>query len=180
MQWRSLLGLVAALPASAYAADYLSAEQAQAAIFPEATGFESRAALLEPGALAKLQAPPVSQLASGHLAYVLARANGVVVGAVVIDEVIGKYERIRFAVGVALDGRVRQIEILRYSESHGQEVRLLAWRKQFAGKSATAALSIGKDIDNISGATLSCTHVTDGVRRIATVLAALSAAGKLV
>jgi hypothetical protein len=30
-------------------------------------------------------------------------------------------------------------------------------------------LSIGDGIANISGATLSCTHVTDGVRRIAAI-----------
>jgi len=30
---------------------------------------------------------------------------------------------------------------------------------------------VGDDIANISGATLSCTHVTDGVRRIVAVVA---------
>ena len=43
-------------------------------------------------------------------------------------------------------------------------------RRQFVGKSAKSGdLRIGAGINNISGATLSCTHVTDGVRRIAAV-----------
>lgn len=173
MQLRPLIGLVAALPASAIAADYLSVEQAQAAIFPEASRFEPREVLLDKTLVSRLQAPAVSQLARGQLRYQLALKDGVVIGSFAVDEVIGKYERIRYAVGLDAVGHVRSIEILSYSESHGQEVRLPAWRKQFAGKPVTAALSIGSDIANISGATLSCTHVTDGVRRLVTALAAL-------
>ena len=40
-------------------------------------------------------------------------------------------------------------------------------KAQFLGKSAKSALRVGDDINNISGATLSCTHLTDGIRRIA-------------
>lgn len=180
MQWRALAGLAACLPASALATDYLTSEQAQALVFADADTFEPRHALLDAQALARLQAPAVSQLAQGQLGYTVVRKNGVLLGVMAVDEVIGKYERIRFAVALDANGLVKQVEILRYSESHGQEVRLPAWRKQFAGKPATAALQVGRDIANISGATLSCTHVTDGVRRLVTALAALRAAGKLV
>jgi Na+-transporting NADH:ubiquinone oxidoreductase subunit C len=45
-------------------------------------------------------------------------------------------------------------------------VKLPAWRNQFVGKSAADPVKIGADIANISGATLSCTHITDGVRRL--------------
>ncbi len=81
--------------------------------------------------------------------------------------------------GIALDGSVRQVEILSYRESHGFEIRLPAWRRQFVGKGATSAMRIGEDIANISGATLSCTHVTDGVRRIVAVVALARQAGGL-
>ena len=180
MELRALVGLAALLPASAFATEYLTVAQVQTLAFPEADAFEPRQTLLDPAALLRLQAPAVSQLARGALGYSIASKAGVVLGAVAVDEVIGKYERIRFAVALDADGLVKQIEILSYSESHGQEVRLPAWRKQFAGKPATAALQVGRDIANISGATLSCTHVTDGVRRLVTALAALRAAGKLV
>jgi Na+-transporting NADH:ubiquinone oxidoreductase subunit NqrC len=83
--------------------------------------------------------------------------------------VIGKYELISYAVAVNPDATVRQIEILTYRESHGFEIRSPAWRKQFVGKSAQAGLAIGEGISNISGASLSSSHVTDGVRRIAAV-----------
>ena len=41
-----------------------------------------------------------------------------------------------------------------------------AWRAQFVGKRADAPLKLGADIKNISGATLSSKHITDGVKRL--------------
>jgi Na+-transporting NADH:ubiquinone oxidoreductase subunit NqrC len=61
---------------------------------------------------------------------------------------------------------VKGIEILEYRESYGDQVRGAAWRAQFVGKKAGAPLRLGGEIKNISGATLSSKHVTDGVRRI--------------
>jgi Na+-translocating ferredoxin:NAD+ oxidoreductase RnfG subunit len=98
---------------------------------------------------------------------------------VVSDAVVGKFELIGYAVGLDADGSVRQVEILSYRESHGHEIRLPAWRRQFVGKTAAAPIRIGDDISNISGATLSCQHVTGGVRRIVAVVAAARRAGLL-
>jgi FMN-binding protein len=83
-----------------------------------------------------------------------------------VDQVLGKHELITYAVGLDPDGHVRGIEILEYRESHGGEIRKASWRAQFAGKSAADPLQLDRDIANISGATLSCRHVTDGVKRL--------------
>ena len=48
----------------------------------------------------------------------------------------------------------------------GYEVRNPEWRKQFVGKTAADPLRLNADIRNISGATLSSRHVTDGVKRV--------------
>ena len=109
----------------------------------------------------------------------MVRQGGAPAGYVVIDNVIGKFELITYAVALGTDGAIRQIEILSYRESHGGEIRLPAWRKQFVGKSLAAPLRVGADIANISGATLSSTHVTDGVRRIAAVVQVAREAGIL-
>lgn len=179
MELRPLLGILAALPASALAADYLSAEQARKLIYPQAEQFDTQSSLLDLALMQRVHASASSALASGTFTYALARKGGSALGAVVIDEVIGKFEKITYAVGVDADGTVRQVEILSYRESHGAEVRLPAWRRQFGGKTAQSALSLGDDIANISGATLSCTHITEGVRRIVTVIEALRQKGAL-
>lgn len=68
--------------------------------------------------------------------------------------------------GLNLDGSVKQIEILEYRETYGSEVRGAAWRQQFVGKTAASPVRLNKDIANITGATLSSKHITDGVRRV--------------
>jgi uncharacterized protein with FMN-binding domain len=69
-------------------------------------------------------------------------------------------------VSIGANGAVKQIEILQYTESYGCEVREASWRAQFVGKSAHSALQLNGDIKNISGATLSSKHITDGVKRV--------------
>lgn len=170
--------LVALAPAGALAVDYMSSEQAQRLIFPQADAFELRELPLDPAQAQQLAAAgvkPQAPLLKVHLA----RQGGATLGYVVVDEVIGKFERITYAVGVNADGSVRQVEVLSYRESHGHEIRLPAWRKQFVGKTAASPLQVGDDIANISGATLSCTHVTEGVKRVVTWLDLLRRAGKL-
>src|SRR5438132_13097149 len=87
-------------------------------------------------------------------------------GWLIVDEVVGKHEFITYAIGLTAGGRVKHIEIMDYRESFGYEVRRPEWRKQFVGKAASSPLTLNKDIQNISGATLSCRHITDGVKRV--------------
>lgn len=85
----------------------------------------------------------------------------------IVDEVVGKHEMITYAVALSPSGAVSGIEILEYVESYGYEVAEAQWRKQFIGKTATDPIKLNQDIQNIGGATLSCKHLTDGVKRVA-------------
>ncbi|QBR70308.1 FMN-binding domain-containing protein [Beijerinckiaceae bacterium] len=95
-----------------------------------------------------------------------ARAGDKVVGYFFVDHVIGKHLYIDYSVALDADGRVRRVEILTYRESYGGEVANASWLSQFIGKSSGSALEVNRDIRNISGATLSSRHVTEGVKRI--------------
>jgi Na+-translocating ferredoxin:NAD+ oxidoreductase RnfG subunit len=83
-----------------------------------------------------------------------------------VDKVLGKHDFITYALGLGADHKIKQIEILEYKETYGHEIKRVEWRKQFYGKDLKNELKLTKDIQNISGATLSCKHVTDGVRRL--------------
>jgi Na+-translocating ferredoxin:NAD+ oxidoreductase RnfG subunit len=168
----------AAAPTSAFAIDYMTAEQAAKLMFPEADSFEARTVTLDAAQLQQLDAQGIHGR-SANWPVRVARHGGAALGFVVVDDVVGKVELITYAVGIALDDSVKQIEVLSYRESHGFEIRLPAWRKQFVGKNPRSALRIGEDISNISGATLSCTHVTDGIRRIVAVVALARRSGAL-
>jgi Na+-transporting NADH:ubiquinone oxidoreductase subunit NqrC len=171
MRYLPLIPLTAgAVCAPAFATQYLSVEQAQKLMFPDASAFREQNVALS---LAQMQ--QVEKLAGLPARSVNWRVFGAykgdaLLGFMVLDDVIGKFELISYAVGLNADATVRQVEVLTYRESHGGEIRTPAWRKQFVGKSAAGGgLAIGEGIANISGATLSCTHLTDGVRRIAAI-----------
>lgn len=160
VHWLLPLGLVATPVAHvAFAAQYMTVEQAQRAAFPDATEFAAR--VPDAPGLAASGAPP----GWAPKAW-LARAGGRELGWLMVDQVIGKTELITYAVALDANGAVLSVEILDYRESHGGEIRLAGWRKQFAGKTGADPLELNKDIKNISGATLSCRHVTEGVQRL--------------
>jgi Na+-translocating ferredoxin:NAD+ oxidoreductase RnfG subunit len=159
-----------AVTAPVFATQYLSPEQAQKLMFPEADTFHSQPLALDAGQMRQVEQAAGLPARSAQWRVVGAYKGEALLGYMVLDDVIGKFELISYAVGINPDASVRQVEILAYRESHGSEIRLPAWRRQFVGKSARSGdLRIGGGINNISGATLSCTHVTDGVRRIAAV-----------
>jgi Na+-translocating ferredoxin:NAD+ oxidoreductase RnfG subunit len=172
------LAALALAPTAAFAVDYMTAEQAARLMFPDADRFDAAEVVLDAAAMKLLDARGV-RARSARWPLRVARRAGQVLGYVVADEVLGKFELISYAVGMGGDGSVKQVEILSYRESHGHEIRSAAWRRQFAGKDAAAPLRVGQDIANISGATLSCQHVTDGVRRIVAVVAQARRAGGL-
>ena len=154
----------AAVPASVCAATYATADDVARRAFKSATAFNEVLVTPAPDEAAALAAPGGAP--HGVLRTIEARQGDGVLGRVVVDSVIGKFEQIDYAVALDTAGKVLAVEILTYREGHGGEVRMPAWRNQFVGKSASDALRVGSDIANISGVTLSCTHVTDGVHRI--------------
>jgi Na+-translocating ferredoxin:NAD+ oxidoreductase RnfG subunit len=136
-------------------------------MFPDATSFVERNTALSPEQIRSVAARAGGPVDPALWKLSAAMAGDRLLGYVVVDSVVGKFELINYAVAIAPDGSIRDVEVLSYREAHGGEVRTRAWRNQFVGKSASSPLSIGNDIANISGATLSCTHLTDGIRRIA-------------
>ncbi len=177
-QWATGAAMLAS-SISASATQYATPEEAAKRCFPMATAFKEISAQLTPDQMRAVVTASGLPARSASWRLMQALDAEQVLGVVVFDGVVGKYELIDYAVGIAADGKVRHVEILNYRESHGYEVRLPAWRKQFVGKGADAKLRVGEDIANISGATLSTTNITDGVRRIVAVVATLKAHGKV-
>jgi Na+-translocating ferredoxin:NAD+ oxidoreductase RnfG subunit len=143
IDWTAPAALVMSV-GSAHAVQYLSLSEAQRRAFPSATSFSV------------VQADRIWR----------AEAGGRVVGFFIFDRVIGKHLYIDYSVALDPSGRIRQVDILQYRESYGGEIRSPSWLAQFVGKTSSSQLQVGSDIRNISGATLSSHHVTEGVKRI--------------
>lgn len=82
------------------------------------------------------------------------------------DDVRGKTQFITYLTAVDTAGRVADVDVLTYRESIGGEIAYESFRKQFRDKTAADRLQPGRDIRNISGATISVHAITDGVRRV--------------
>ncbi|KGM40793.1 hypothetical protein JY96_14070 [Aquabacterium sp. NJ1] len=169
----------AALPVTAYAVDYMTPQQAQQALFPQADRFELREVKLSATQMQDMATRLGVPARSAQWKLLEATQAGKRLGWAVVDNVVGKFELITYAVGISADGGIKQVEILSYRESHGGEVRLPAWRQQFVGKTVQSPIKVGNDIANISGATLSCTHLTEGIKRIAAVIDLARSSGQL-
>lgn len=164
--------IVVAGPVAAHAAVYLSVDEAMAAIFP---GERLAAAPLR---LTDAQRTAIESASGMQVRRPEVERWTAPGGATLYrDGVLGKHEEIVYVLGIAADGTVAGVEILEYRETYGGEIRRADWRQQFRGRRAGQPLALGSEIQNISGATLSCRHVTDGVRRLLATHALAAAAG---
>jgi hypothetical protein len=144
----------------AHAMVYLSVEQAQQLMFG-ARPLTPLPIVLSAAEIAAIERDSGVKVYAGSL-----RGWKADDGYFLVDAVVGKHDLIDFAVALTADGHVRQVEVLEYREAYGGEVRNSHWRAQFIGRHHGDPVQIGRDIQNISGATLSCQHLTDGIRRL--------------
>ncbi|QWD78342.1 FMN-binding protein [Polynucleobacter sp. MWH-Svant-W18] len=166
MNWKpnpvAMVGLaMVSVPIIAQAKIYVSIDQAQKILFPNKP-LTKAPILITDDLQDKLRAASsIRHPFQGERIW--KTANG---GWLIVDEVVGKHEMITYAVGIAPNGSILGIEILEYVESYGYEVAEAQWRTQFTGKTAKDPIKLNQDIQNIGGATLSCKHITDGVKRV--------------
>lgn len=65
-----------------------------------------------------------------------------------------------------LQYQVTKISIYNYQATHGQEICGAAWLKQFYGYNGQKSLHVGKEIDAISGATISTHSFTSDIQEV--------------
>lgn len=160
--------VVSAAMAHGAAAQVVTQEEALARAFPAPARVERRTAYLDEAQLVAARRDAgagvdVTQSVVTH--YVARDRNNRLLGVAYFDS-----HRVRtlgevVMVVVTPDGRTRSIEVLKFAEP--PEYRAPdAWLRQFAGKPLTPALTLKRDIVNMTGATLTAEAVTRAVRRV--------------
>lgn len=155
-----------AIAVPAHAIQYLSVEQAQHLCFPGAGEFIASHVVFKPADVVAIERQSGQKVRTRGEQVWRAVAAGRILGFFIVDYVIGKHERIDYAVALNPQGKVRRVEILEYREAYGSEIANRDWLTQFVGKGGSDSLIPGRDISIISGATLSSRHVTEGVKRV--------------
>ena len=148
---------------------YYSTRDVLAAFFPKSEHVGYRTFALDKSIRARLAQRLGYAPARDRYTIFVATTHGQIDGYAVVDDEQGLHQPITFATRLSARGVVERVEIMVYREPRGDEVRDPRFRKQFQGKTSQDPLRLNRDIDAVSGATVSSASLAVGVRR-ATIL----------
>lgn len=86
------------------------------------------------------------------------------------DSERGQHELIDIGTFFDADGDVTRVEVLAFREPYGDAVRSQRFLRQFVGRDSESGYRVGRDIDAISGATISARSLSRAVRRASVLL----------
>jgi hypothetical protein len=72
-----------------------------------------------------------------------------------------------FCIFFDVNARIKQVKVFNYQATHGQAIAGKGWLKQFVGFGGENEKQVGKDVDAISGATISVYAITNKVNESA-------------
>ena len=162
----TLLIVMALLPRTSFSKVYLTREEALKKVFPEGDKTSKKIIRLNKEQKKRIAQKTGHSISFNYKAVYIVENGGKRLGYGIIDQVKGKERFMKYLVGIDSDGKIKGIEVLTYNETHGSEIRHEHFKKQFIGKGGQDPLRLGVDIDAITGATISCRSITEGVRKI--------------
>jgi hypothetical protein len=159
---------VSPLPALAQEGTFLKETDAAKAVFPDADSFERKVVGSNQELRAKIAAhmgkAKTSLWEETYVTFIAKKADALLGYAVIVEE-IGKHRPITFIVGVGVDRKIRDAALMVYREPYGGEVRDRRFLQQYKGKGSNDPLLPYRDIQNISGATLSVEAIGRGSKK---------------
>jgi hypothetical protein len=171
-KWFWLVCLLSSLEdpllASAQEGIFLREEEAPKAVFPEGTSFDRKMIRsteeLKEKIRQRMGKAKTSVWEDSYVTFI-AKKGDTILGYAVIVEEIGKHRPITFVVGVGNDRKIKDAALMVYREAYGGEVRDRRFLQQYKGKELKDPLLPYRDIQNISGATLSVEAIGRGSKK---------------
>ena len=141
-------------------------ERTQAALkglFPEAERFTPRDVFLTDEVAAKLQSLARTKISERMVTFYVATAGGKTVGYVILHTQKVRTKNETLVVGLEPDGKIRRIDLAVFLEPE-EYAPTPRWLAQFEGKSTKDRLTVGDDLQVISGATVSARSISEAAR----------------
>jgi hypothetical protein len=167
-RWACFISIVTPLLALAQEGVFLKEEEAARAVFPETTSVERKVIPSSEDLRSKIaQRMGKTKTSLWEDSYVTftAKKGESILGYAVIVEEIGKHRPITFVVGIGTDRKIKDAALMVYREAYGGEVRDRRFLRQYKGKQLKDPLLPYRDIQNISGATLSVEAIGRGSKK---------------
>ncbi len=77
----------------------------------------------------------------------------------------GKHGAIMIVVGINLNGSIKNVAVCSYKEVRGKPVKSKMFLRQFKRKTLKNSFTVGKDVQGVTGATISSKAVTLGIKK---------------
>jgi Na+-translocating ferredoxin:NAD+ oxidoreductase RnfG subunit len=92
--------------------------------------------------------------------------DGKKIGVALVEVQPGKWGPVKYIVALDLTGKVTNLAVMSYVEQRGRPIATRRFLGQFVGKTGKNAITIGKDIDAVSGATISSRATAFAVKKV--------------
>lgn len=154
-------------PLDSFAEELIKADKALQQIFPKGVP-QKETRTLSSAEIAEVEKNAKVDFQGSHLSEIIfykVYENNALLGYAYEDTVIGKWGPIHYLIGLDPQGRILKTIILDYQEIRGKPIAKKRFLNQYQGKDLSH-LRFGKDIDGITGATISSRSLTDGIRKL--------------
>ena len=132
--------------------------------FPDAEAVRKKTAVVLAAQREKIQSRAGMEKAERTFSYYEARKNGQGVGYAVIARAAAKSGKFIYMVVVGPGGKIERVEVLEYKGERGSGIKRKSFLAHVAGKTIRDPLELTKDVDAVTGATISSRVITAGVR----------------
>ena len=152
-------------PNISYAKVFLTKDKALELSFPEATDIESRQIFLSQDQLQKAEQLAKTKIDSRFFIFYVAKNGDEEIGYAVIDTHLLRTSTETVLFVINEEGKLEKAEVLAFfePEDYMQGDR---WMNLFFGKDLDSTLKIGKDVPNITGATITSHSFADATRKV--------------
>ena len=168
VRWASFILMMTPLLASGQEGVFLKEEEAPRAVFPETTSVDRKVIPSSEDLRSKIAQRMGKTKASlwedSYVTFIAKKGESILGYAVIVEE-IGKHRPITFVVGIGTDHKIKDAALMVYREAYGGEVRDRRFLQQYKGKELKDPLLPYRDIQNISGATLSVDAIGRGSKK---------------
>ncbi|MDP2646386.1 MAG: FMN-binding protein [Desulfobacterales bacterium] len=173
-----LVGLSLIIAAGSFAFTVLTREDAMKQVFFPGAVIETETKELDAATLEKVKGQLGGALvfhgegseakgdeASNKIEFIFAKKDGKRLGVAIIDSQPGKWGPVIFITTMNVQGVIKSVKVMEYSEVRGRPIARSSFLNQFNGKTVNSTLEVGKDIVGISGATISSQAAVFSVKK---------------
>jgi len=151
------------------AEELIPADNALKKVFKGATDFKREEINLSPEQVADIESKSGASFDGAHPPRVVrytATRDGETLGFAFEDTVMGKWGSIHYLAGIDPGGAILEVVVLGYQEIRGRPIAKARFLRQYKRKTVNDPLRLHKDIDGVTGATISSRSITDGIRKL--------------